>query len=45
MSLNVKIVKENRERLDVRFRDFVLDAQGNPISNTSAFLTAVSIAQ
>ena len=27
MSLNVKIVKENRERLDVRFRDFVLDAQ------------------
>ena len=27
MSLNVKIVKENRERLDVRFCDFVLDAQ------------------
>ena len=27
MGLNVKIVKENRERLDVRFRDFVLDVQ------------------
>ena len=26
MKLNINIVKENNERLDVRFRDFVLDA-------------------
>jgi hypothetical protein len=29
MSLNVRIIKENRERLDVHFREYVLDAQIN----------------